>query len=151
MCGVYAYALFLGITLFPSISYYFNVLGVSTVFGALIGTIAFMSIIALFTVKKGTDSIFRLGPILMALTFGIMIISLLQVFFGFFQGVSLIMIIGSMLIFSLWTVYDVYRFKNSQSYIRTSSDLAPFVLDIYIDFINLFMDLLRLMARFKDE
>ena len=151
MGGVYFYGLFLGITLYPSILYYFNVLGLSTVFGALIGTILFMSLIALFTVKKGTDSIFKLGPILFALTFGIFIISLLQMFFGFFEGASLVMIIASMIIFSLWTVYDIYRFKKSSNYIQTSNDLAPFVLDIYIDFINLFMDLLRLMARFKDE
>lgn len=150
MGWVYLYSLFLGITLYFAIMYYLEVLGVAIVLCTLLGTIGFMLILALFSIKKGNDNILKLGPVLFAMTFAILIFSLVQVIFGIFTGASFIIAIISIILFSLWTVYDVYTFNKYKHSITTSRELAPFVLNIYVDFINLFLDILRIIAAFKD-
>lgn len=150
MGWVYLYSLFLGITLYFTLMYYLQVLGVAVVLCTLFGTIGFMLILALFSIKKGNDNILRLGPVLFAMTFAILIFSLIQVIFGIFTGASFVITIISIILFSLWTVYDVYIFNQHKHYITTSRELAPFVLNIYVDFINLFLDILRIVAELKD-
>lgn len=150
MLWVYLYSLVLGITLYFTLMYYLQILGVAIVFFTLLGTIGFMLILGLFSIKKGNDNILKLGPILFAMTIAILIFSLVQVIFGIFEGASFIITVISIVLFSLWTVYDIYKFNKYKHYITTSRELAPFVLDIYVDFINLFLDILRIIAIFKD-
>lgn len=150
MVWVYLYSLFLGITLYLTLMYYLQMLGIAIVLFTLIGTIGFMSILAIFSIKKGNDNILKLGPILIAMTFAILLFSLVQMIFGVFTGLSFVITIISTILFSLWTVYDIYVFNKYKHTITTSRELAPFVLNIYLDFINLFLDILRIIAAFNE-
>lgn len=144
------YSFIIGITLYPAISYYVYDLGGSIVLGVILGTLIFVGILALIAFKKGNDNILRLGPILFALTLGILAISLFMVFFENLTQLDIIITVISIFVFSLWVVYDVYRFKKNMYYIESKEDLAPYVLDIYVDIINLMMDILRLISRFDN-
>lgn len=151
MIGVYLYSIFLGVTIYPSINYYLYDLGGEMVFFVFLGTLIMVGILSIFSFNKGTDKILKLGPILFAITMAMLLISLLSMFIGNISGIDLIYTIASLIIFSLWIVYDVYRFKKDSIYITTTRDLAPYVLDIYIDIINIFLDLLRIFSRLKDD
>lgn len=151
MTFVYIYSFILGITLYPSMLFYVSYLGASIVLCVFIGTLIFVGLLSLMSFNKGNDNILKLGPILFALTIGLIIVSLLMIFFTKLSGLSLIITIVSIVIFSLWVVYDVYVFKKSMPYIRDTNDLAPHVLNIYVDFINLLLDLLRLLSILKSD
>ncbi len=150
MTFVNIYAFIMGITLYPAISYYVYDLGGEIVLAVILGTLVVVGILGFMSFRKGNDNILRLGPILFASTMGLLIMSLLMIFFTSLTRFDLMISIISTVIFSLWVVYDVYRFKRNMSYIQTTSDLAPYVLDIYVDIINLMLDALRIVSRLKD-
>lgn len=145
MIGVFIYSLIFGIILYPTMIYYTGLLGASVVIYTFLATLIIVGILGLFSIKKGTDKILSLGPILFISTIILMVVYLILSILGVSQVHILITIISTAL-FSLWIVYDIYRFKRYSHYIRTKNDLAPYVLDIYIDFINLFLDLLRIVG-----
>lgn len=149
MSIVYGYAFLLGITLTPTLAYYVGTLGSSTVIAVFIGTLLIVGALSFLSYTQGNDNILKFGPILFVSTIVLFVISIISLFFLKFTMVQWLITISSIIIFSLWVVYDIYRFKRESAYISTKRELAPYVLDIYIDFINLFLDLLRLIALIK--
>lgn len=143
---VYGYSFLLGLTLTPTMSYYIGSLGGATVMVVFIGTLLIMGTLSFLSYTKGNDNILKIGPVLFVLTLVLLIVSIVSLFFLKFTMFQMLITVSSIVIFSLWTVYDVYRFKKELPYISTKRELAPYVLDIYVDFINLFLDLLRLLS-----
>lgn len=143
---VYGYSLLLGISLTPTLSYYVGSLGSSTVIAVFIGTLLIVGALSILSYTKGTDNILKIGPMLFITTFILITVSIVSLFFLKFTLIQWIITISSIVIFSLWVVYDIYRFKKEAVNITTKNELAPYVLDIYVDFVNLFLDLLRLVA-----
>lgn len=150
MLWVYLYSFVLGIILYSALMYFLQSLGVSVVFFTLLGTIGFMVILGLASIKRRSDDILTLGPLLLAVTFAILISLLIQIFLGAFGIISFIITAISTVLFSFWTMYDVYKFEKYKDNITTYKELSPFVLDIYMDFINLFLDILRILVTIDD-
>lgn len=148
---VYGYSLLLGITLTPTLAYYVGAIGASTVIAVFIGTLLIVGTLSFLSYTQSNDNILKLGPILFVSTIVLLIISIASLFFLEFTMAQWIITISSIIIFSCWVIYDIYRFKRESAYISTKRELAPYVLDIYIDFINLFLDLLRLIALIKSN
>lgn len=146
----YGYGLILGILSAPMIRYYLKDLGANIVLAVFIGTLLIVLALAIFSYKKGTDSILKLGPILFISTLSLIFISIILAFFANFTLAQIIISVVSIIVFSLWVIYDVYSFKKYAHTIETTRDLAPYVLDIYIDIINIFIDILRLVSIFTD-
>lgn len=151
MAFTYGYGLFFGITITPAMKYYVSDLGAEVVIAVFIGTLLIVGMLSMFSFTKGNDSILKIGPILFITTIGLCLTYFILLFFTNLTTLSLVITIVSILTFSLWVIYDVYRFKKNAMYITSKRELAPYVLDIYIDFINLFLDLLRLVSRFSSD
>lgn len=151
MALTYGYALFLGITLTPTLDYYIGAIGSGIVLAVFIGTLGIVGILSLLSYTKGSDSILKIGPILFVSTIILLILTICMMFFSSFRIFDVAITIFSIIVFSGWVIYDVYRFKKDAVYITSTRELAPYVLDIYIDIINLFLDILRLVANFKDK
>lgn len=151
MALTYGYSLFLGITLTPTLDYYIGAIGSGVVLAVFIGTLGIVGVLSLLSYTKGSDSILKMGPILFVSTIVLLILTICMMFFSSFRIMEVAITIFSIIIFSGWVIYDVYRFKRNAIYITSTRELAPYVLDIYIDIINLFLDILRLVARFKDS
>ncbi len=83
----------------------------------------------------------KIGSILF---FGLMGIIIGFVISFFIPGVNLAVTILSAGLFSLYIGYDVYR---SQQFPRTVDNAIDCAIDIYLDVINLFLDLLRIFGR----
>jgi FtsH-binding integral membrane protein len=101
-----------------------------------------------YTTKKDLTS---MGSYLIMCVTGLFVASLINLFIrssSMSYGLSCI----SVVIFTLYTAYDVQKLKNSY-YFTTSSDevrekVAIFgALELYMDFVNLFLTLLRLLNR----
>ena len=86
--------------------------------------------------------------LLMALI-GIIICTIVNMFLnnGLFE---LIITIVSVIIFLGYTAYDIYKVKNLAGQIDEDKLAIIGALELYLDFINLFIDLLRLFGKSRD-
>lgn len=133
-----------------SLSYVFLVFSLSsltTVFGITAGTFAIMAVVG-YTTK--TD-LTRFGSLLMMALIGIVIAMVVNWFMKSSQLDYIISIIG-VLIFTGLIAYDTQKIKNMGAQVGLASDhgrkLAIMgATSLYLDFINLFLFLLRLLGR----
>ena len=65
---------------------------------------------------------------------------------------SIIVSALGVLIFSIYVIYDINLVKRDIEYsvINDKNDLSIHVLNLYVDFINLLLDLLNLASKLKD-
>ena len=85
------------------------------------------------------------GGILFASLIGLILARLVMLIFGMYSIAAAW--IGAV-IFSLYIAYDVWR---SQRYPLTLDNAIDSALDIYLDIINLFLELLEILGRYKDD
>lgn len=90
------------------------------------------------------------GTFLLMVLIGIVICSIINIFVG--NGTFEIVICSiSILIFLGFTAYDVNKIKQLQDIYPDEDSLAIVgALELYLDFINIFLDLLRIVANNRD-
>ena len=86
---------------------------------------------------------------------GMLIASLVNIFLKSSMAMFLISIAG-VIIFTLFTAYDVQKIKNTYNYVgsdRSMTDKVALVgaLNLYMDFVNLFTYLLRFIGTFNER
>ena len=154
----FLYSALNGLTL-TLISLRYNVFEV--VIPALIGTLAFFIGFAIVgaTTKRNLSS---LTPYVMAALFGMIIVSLVMmgaryfnwtVLSGFSDTISLVFGYLGVVVFSIFTAIDVNRIKNNVTQVALVEDETirdrieiTGALSLYLDFINLFLSLLRIFG-----
>lgn len=148
---VYLFTFVEGLLSYPIITYYVGSLGTGVVINVLVITIAIFSTLSFVASKDEGDKYLKLGPILFASLVGLFIASIINIFvFG--KVMNILLSAFGVVIFSGYILYDIsivkYRIMNCD--IRDSKDLSIHVLNLYLDFVNIFMDLLRLVKEFSD-
>lgn len=92
----------------------------------------------------------RLGTILLMALFGIIICSIINIFVKS-EGFNLLITIASLVIFLLYVAYDMKKIRRLENFFENEDNLAICgALELYLDFINIFLDLLRLLSNNKD-
>lgn len=143
---VYLYAFINGICIYPVVNYYAYSLGLSTVMTVFFGTIIVFAGLSMYGKSKNADNVLNFGPVLSMILLGIIIASFINLFLNSHTlnlGISALAII----IFSIYIVYTVNGFKHQLRYSNfdCANDYAPFVINLYTDFINLFLNILRFL------
>ena len=82
---------------------------------------------------------------------GVLIASLINIFTRS-SGINYMISCSGVIIFTLYTAYDIQKLKNLHNYIGNSEDAKERIavigaLELYLDFINIFTYLLSLMGR----
>lgn len=139
------YAAILG----AAISYIFLIYNIQVLAGAFVitaGTFGVMSFVG-FVLKKDLS---KMGSILMMLVIGLFIASLVNIFIAS-SAVSWIITYACVVVFTLLTAYDTQMLKNMAYQTQGNPDLAARLaivgsLCLYVDFINLFLSILRIMG-----
>lgn len=143
-----AYSIINGIS-FSFIFYIYNIGSITKVF---LSTTALFALMAIAGYTTKTD-LTKLGSILMIGVIGIVIASLINMFMGSAQMDYIISILG-VVIFTGLTAYDVQKIKNLGHEVNDSALVSKLgivgALTLYLDFINLFLFLLRLFGGKKD-
>lgn len=143
-----AYAIINGIS-FSFIFYIYNIGSIAKVF---LSTTALFAVMAVAGYTTRTD-LTKLGSLLMVGLIGIVIASLINLFLGSEQMDYVISILG-VIIFTGLTAYDVQKIKQlgeTQPGGTTVTKLGVMgALTLYLDFINLFLFLLRLFGGKRD-
>lgn len=143
---VYSFCFISGITLFPAIVYYAAIGGSSLIQTAFILTVIIFGGLTLYAYYSKRDFSFLRGFLMVGIL-TLIGFSLVGMFIGGFGG-SLgtgIAILG-VLVFSGFILYDISQYKHG-----LADDMIPLaVLSLYLNFINLFLYLLRLLGLSRD-
>ena len=148
---VYIFTFIDGILMSPIISYYVGDLGSGVVINVLIATMILFGMLSFIANRSESTKFLRLGPILFALLIALLFMSILNIFlYGKVFNID-ISVLG-ILIFSAYILYDISILKMEIEYgnIRERDDLSIHVLNLYLDFINILLDLLRLVKELND-
>jgi hypothetical protein len=129
-------------TIGVGIAYVDNVL----VMKALLITLGVFFGLTLFTFQSKYD-FSGLGPWLFGGLVALFMTSLVSFFFPFSRSFDLVLAIGGCLLFTGYVVYDTYMINKRLSpdeYIMGS-------LSLYLDFLNLFLSILRVLSNAQDN
>ncbi|OAJ72638.1 hypothetical protein AYJ08_17805 [Brevibacillus sp. SKDU10] len=138
---LFAFVFISGITLGPTLQYYAMKNGALLVNAAfLITTVIFISLAGYAYVSKRDFS--SIGGFLFAALIGLILLQVLNLFIPLGTGMQLLIASGGILIFSGYILYDVSQFKHGVE----EDDVPMAVISLYLDFINLFLSLLRLLG-----
>lgn len=143
---VYVFAAMEGIGLYPVILAYTQAIGAKLVLGAVAAT--FVLFFGLATYAKRTERNFlNLGSILF---FGLLALILASIVGLFVQATILQTAIcaGGILIFSGYVLYDIQVMKSG---LMTEEDVPIMVLNLFLDWINLLVYILRLIGLVSDN
>jgi FtsH-binding integral membrane protein len=146
LIGVFlAYAAVNGI----SLSFIFMVYNLGSIMNVFLSSVALFAIMAIAGYTTKTD-LTKLGSLLMIGLFGIIIASLIN-FFTKSDTMSYICSILGVVIFTGLTAYDVQKIKELSNQDDGSSSFKKLsimgALTLYLDFINIFLYLLRLFGK----
>ncbi len=140
----WSFAIVMGLSM-STIFLVFTGESIATTFFATAGAFAGLSLYG-YTAKKDLSGF---GTFLIMGVFGLIIASLLNLFL---QSGTLALVISALgvLIFAGLTAYDTQRLKEQYSYVRGTEMMGKVVimgaLNLYLDFINMFMFLLRFLG-----
>lgn len=151
MTFTYVFMFLEGISLYPVMLYYLSDLG-ATVFISIFatGTLVFGTLwIYSSTTKKDFTG---LGGGLFACLLAVVISSALNLFFFRSSGFNLIISIVSVVIFTIYVLYDISIFKRAvqMGAIREVNDLSIYVINLYLDLINILLNLLSIASSVDD-
>jgi uncharacterized protein len=135
-----------------SLSFIFLAYTASSIFGTFIAASGMFGIMAVVGYTTKTD-LTKFGSIMMMGLVGIIIASLINMFMHSSQMDYIISFVG-VLVFTGLTAYDVQKLKNIGAGIQFGTAAASKLvimgaLNLYLDFINLFLMLLRLFGNRK--
>lgn len=148
---VYLFTFIQGILIYPTINYYLYDLGIGMVISMLIATIFIFASLTIYAKNNESSSVLNYGKVLTFALLGMIISSIVNIFLGS-SILSIIVSALGVLIFSIYVIYDINLIKRDIQYsvINDKDDLSIHVLNLYIDFINLLLDLLDLASKLKD-
>ena len=140
------FALLTGITLYSLLNFYMGALGGGLVL-AIFGTTAAIFIIVGFVGYNLKTNLSGWWKILLIGLIGLIIFSIISIFVGFSDIVMVIASAFGVILFVGYTLYDMNQIRHQT--IR-DEDVPLIALDLYLDFINLFRELLSLVYYVKN-
>jgi FtsH-binding integral membrane protein len=148
---VYIFAFVEGALLYPALMYYLASLGIVLFAEIIIGTMVIFVALAYIGQKKESGSYIGLGRILFVILTVMVVLSIINIFLRV-DMLSMVLSDVGIVVFSAYILVDVNQFKTAYEagMINDSSDYSIYVLNVYLDIINLLLDILDLVRRIKD-
>lgn len=142
---VYLFTFIEGILLYPILQLYIAELGATLVTNVLFGITIFLFIAYLIAKKVPNEKIRKLGTPLFAALLILLILNIAGIFFASKLSIMLISISG-IIIFGLFTIYDLSMVFNEieKGNIKERDDLSFYVLNIFLDIVNLLLDIFEI-------
>lgn len=140
------FAFLTGVTLYSLLSFYIGALGGNLVL-VIFGTTAAIFIVAGLIGYNTKRNLGNMGKFLFITLIGIVIFSIITIFVGFSNIVMVIVSAIGVLLFVGYTLYDMNQI--ARNYI-SDEDVPLVALNLYLDFINLFTELLKLIYYLKN-
>lgn len=136
------YSLVTGLT-FSSIFVVYKLTSIIYVFGITSGLFGAFALIGKFT----NIDLTKFGTYLFMGLIAVIVCSIINMFVGS-ESFNFVIILLSILIFLGYTAYDIQKIKKLANFFENEDNLAICgALELYLDFINLFIDLLKLFGK----
>lgn len=136
---VYAFSFISGITTFPIVSHYASVSGAQVVLLAFGSTFGIFAVMGFIGAKTKKDLSF-LGSFLLVALLAMIFVGIFSIFSPLTSTAMLAFSVIGTIVFSLYIIYDFNQMKHR----GISEEMVPLLaLSLYLDFINLFINLLR--------
>ena len=136
------YSFITGLT-FSSVFVLYNLMSIMYVFGVTAILFLIFALLGHFTKMDLT----KIGVYLFMALLGIIICSIINIFIGS-EGFDLGITIIGLIIFIIYVAYDVQVIKRNLYMIPNEDNLAIYgALELYLDFINIFLRLLQLFGK----
>ena len=139
---LYSFTFISGITAYPMISHYVSTIGAHAVIMALAATTAVFTGLAVYATATKRDFSF-LGGMLFSALLAFLIIYVLNLFWPLNSGGMLAFSFIGVFIFSGYVLYDFNRMKH---YGVHPEEVPLIALNLYLDFINMFIQILRIFG-----
>lgn len=139
---LYTFTFISGVTLYPIVAHYLATAGANVVMMAFASTTVVFSGVAIYAAKSKRNFSF-LGGFLLAALLALFAISIFNIFFPLSSmGMMAYSFIGVM-VFSGYVLFDINRMKH---YGVRAEDVPLMALSLYLDFVNLFLSILRILG-----
>lgn len=138
----YSVAFLMGISTFPTILYYVSIIGSFMVLISLGITTVIFGGLALYSAQSKRDFTF-MGGTLFAGLIALLLISVVGLFFRS-EIYHLALAWLGIIVFSGYVLYDISVIKNRAF---TEDDVPAIAFNLFLDFINIFLYVLRIMSR----
>ena len=139
------FALISGITLYPALLYYVSSMGGEIVLATFVSTAVIFAAYGLVGYRMNKNLVGWSSYLFVAII-ALAVIMIFGFFFPFSGTLSMLISLGAVLLFSLYTIYDFNQIRHR--YI-TDEDVPFIAIGLYLDFINLFLHLLRIVNYFN--
>lgn len=139
---LFSFTFISGMTTYPIISHYLAIIGPNPVLLALATTTTVFTGLAIYASTTKRDLTF-LGGMLMAALFALIAISIFHIFWPLSSTGMLAFSFIGVLVFSGYVLFDFNRMKR---YGVTAEEVPLMALNLYLDFINLFINILRIFG-----
>ncbi|KIL76496.1 Bax inhibitor-1 family protein [Bacillus badius] len=144
---LYAFSFLSGVTTYPIVSYYLMTSGAQVVLGALASTFVVFFAMAVVGTKTKKDLSFLSG-LLLTVLLALITLSIMNFFWPFSSTAMLVYSIIGTVLFSMYVMYDFNQMKR----MTITSEMVPLLaLNLYLDFVNLFINLLRVIGILSDD
>lgn len=139
---LYIFTFISGITIYPVVAHYLAVSGANTVLLAFASTTTVFAGLAIYATKTKRNFTF-LGGFLLAALLALVAISLFNIFWPLSTTGMLAYSFIGVMVFSGYVLFDFNRMKRHG--VRPE-EVPLMALSLYLNFINLFLDLLRIFG-----
>ena len=139
---LYIFTFISGITLYPIVAHYLATTGANTVILAFATTTTVFTGLAIYATKSKRNFSF-LGGFLMAALLALVAISIFNIFWPLSSTAMLVYSFIGVMVFSGYILFDFSRMKH---YGVSPEDVPLMALSLYLDFINLFLSILRIFG-----
>jgi FtsH-binding integral membrane protein len=139
---LYVFTFISGVTTYPIVAHYISVIGANAVFMAFGTTAVVFTGLAIYATTTKRDLSF-LGGMLMAALLALIAISIFNIFWPLSSSGMLAFSFIGVLVFSGYVLFDINRMKH---YGVSAEEVPLMALNLYLDFINLFINILRIFG-----
>lgn len=139
---LYVFTFLSGVTTFPIVAHYTATAGGNTVFLALATTVTVFGGLSVYAAKTKRDLSFLRGMLLAALL-ALVAISIFSIFWPLSSTAMLAYSFIGVLVFSGYVLFDINMMKQHGV---KAEEVPLMALNLYLDFINLFISLLRIFG-----
>lgn len=140
------FALLTGITLYSLVNFYIGELGGGLVL-IVFGTTAVIFIVTGLIGYNTKTNLSSWWKFLLIGLIGVLVFSLISIFVGFSDFVMVIASAFGVLLFVGYTIYDMNQIRHQSI---SDEDVPLVALNLYLDFVNLFRELLSLIYHLKN-
>lgn len=139
---LYTFTFISGITTYPIVAHYISTIGANVVLLALGTTVTVFTGLAVYATTTKRDLTFLSG-ILMAALLALIAISIFHIFWPLTSTGMLAFSFIGVLVFSGYVLFDFNRMKQ---YGVSAKEVPLMALNLYLDFLNLFINILRIFG-----